>query len=112
MPPVIIISHVALAVAGLGIWIAFVALDVSVLAGIAVALIVPTAGLGMATLVAALPEPAASARPASPGSPLATRIAVTEPPARVPMPVTVIAVHGVLATATILLALLAAIGAA
>jgi hypothetical protein len=91
MPPGIIISHFTLAVAGLGIWIGFVAADVSVLAWIAVGLTLPAAGLGMATLVAALPEPAASAG------------------AR--MPVTVIAVHGVLATATILLALLAAISA-
>jgi hypothetical protein len=82
-----------------------------VLAWIAVGLILPVAGLGMATLVAALPEPAASGRPASPGLSLATRMAETAP-ARVRMPVTVIAVHGVLATATILLVLLAAIGAA
>jgi manganese efflux pump family protein len=112
LPPVIIIGHVALAVAGLGIWSAFVAFGVPVLARIAVGLIVATAGLGMATLVAALPEPAAIAGPASRGPALATRIAVTEPPARMRMPVTVIVVHGVVATATILLVLLAAIGAA
>jgi hypothetical protein len=112
LPPVIIISHVALAVAGLAAWIAFVAADVPVLAWIAVGLIVPVAGLGMATLVAALPEPAASGGPASPGPAPAARIAVTAAPGHRQMPVTVIAVHGVLATATILLVLLAAIGAA
>jgi len=117
LPPPIIIGHFAFAVAGLGIWIAFVATDAAALAWIAVGLILPAAGLGMATLAAALPEPApsdrpASARPASSGAALATRIAQTAAPARVRMPVTVIAVHGVLATATILLVLLAAIGAA
>lgn len=112
MPPVTIISHFVLAVAGLAVWIAFVATGVSVLAWIAVGLILPAAGLGMATLVAAPPEPAANARPASSGRPLATRTAVAAAPARVRMPVTVIAVHGVLATVTILLVLLAAIGAA
>jgi manganese efflux pump family protein len=111
MPPVLIFSHFALAIAGLGIWIAFVATAVSALAWIAVGLILPVAGLGMATLVAALPEPAANGGLASPGLPLATRMAGTAP-ARVRMPVTVIAVHGVLATATVLLVLLAAIGAA
>jgi hypothetical protein len=126
MPPAIIISHFAVAVAGLGIWIAFVATDVAALAWIAVGLILPAAGLGMATLAAALPEPApspvspspvsaspvsASPASASRGLTLATRIAQTAAPARVRMPVTVIAVHGVLATATILLVLLAAIGA-
>jgi hypothetical protein len=45
------------------------------------------------------------------GAALATRIAATAGPARVRMPVTVIVAHGVLATTTMLLVLLAAIGA-
>ena len=97
VPPVTIVSHFTLAVAGLGTWIAFVATDVAALAWIAVGVIVLVAGLGMATLVAALPEPAAPAAPAA--------------PARIRLPVTVIAIHGVLATATILLVVLAAIDA-
>jgi hypothetical protein len=107
--------------------------DVRALAWAAASLLLPTAGLGMATLVTALPEPAGpesaepeSAEPESveaesglPGSAgplppdsgrLATRIAATTAPARVRMPVAVIALHGVLATATMLLVLLAAIG--
>jgi hypothetical protein len=111
-PAVIIVSHFALAAAGLGAWIAFVAADVSVLAWIAVGLLVPVAGLGMAALVAALPEPAASGGATRPGPQLAARLAETSAPARARMPVTVIAAHGVLAMATILLVLLAAVGAA
>ncbi|HUZ26930.1 MAG TPA: hypothetical protein VMV07_24530 [Streptosporangiaceae bacterium] len=121
LPPVIIVGHFALAVAGLGVWIAFVVTDVVALAWTAAGLILPVAGLGMATLAAALPDPApstrppttrpTSTRPTSPGPTLATRIVQTAAPARVRMPVTVIAVHGILATATILLVLLAAIGA-
>jgi hypothetical protein len=93
VPPAIIVSHFALAVAGLATWIAFVAADLAVLAWIAVGLLLLIAGLGMAALVTGLPEPAAVA-----GRPRA--------------PVAVIAAHGALATATILLVLLAAIGAA
>ncbi len=86
--------------------------DVSALAWIAVGLILLVAGLGMAGLVAALPEAAAGAGAASPGMPLTARMASPAAPARVRMPVAVIAVHGVLATATILLVLLAAVSAA
>lgn len=122
MPPLILLGHFGLAVTGLGLWIAFMASDLRVLAWTAAGLLLPTAGLGMATLVTALPEPAGpeSAGP-EPGAPdpgrLATRIAATAAPpaataapARVRMPVAVIALHGALATATMLLVLLAAIG--
>jgi manganese efflux pump family protein len=122
MPPAIILGHFGLAVAGLGLWIAFLASGVSALAWTAASLLLPTAGLGMATLVTALPEPSSPA-PVGPdlddatatgsagaAAALATRIAATAAPARVRMPVTVIAVHGVLATTTMLLVLLAAIG--
>jgi hypothetical protein len=88
-----------------------VASHVPALAWTGVCLIIPAAGLGMATLVSALPGPAASAGPASPGPRLAARPAGTAAPARVRIPVVVIALHGMLATATILLVLLAAIGA-
>jgi hypothetical protein len=146
MPPAVIVGHFALAVTGLGTWIAFVATGEPVLAWIAAGLILPATGLGMATLAAALSQPAASpgsasppaaspgsaspgsaspgpasagpasAGPASPGPPpeMPTAAAAAEvaAPARAAMPVIVIAVHGALATATILLVLLAAIGAA
>ncbi|MGH3408843.1 MAG: hypothetical protein ACRDRJ_41065, partial [Streptosporangiaceae bacterium] len=153
MPPAILLGHFGLAAAGLGLWIAFMASDVRALAWTAASLLLPTAGLGMATLVTALPEPAGpesaqsesaqpeSAQPEPAGSDavppdavppdavrsdavppepmgpvrpdsgrLATRVAATAAPARVRMPVAVIALHGVLATATMLLVLLAAIG--
>src|SRR6202035_1735681 len=92
MPPLIILGHFGLAVTGLGLWIAFMASDLRVLAWTAAGLLLPTAGLGMATLVTALPEPAGpesalpesalseSARPESAGPDpgrLATRIAAT-----------------------------------
>jgi len=92
--PVTVLSHFGLAVAGLGIWVAFLITGTAVLAWLGVGLIVLIAGLGMGALSAALPEPG--------------RDPATD---RAGMPVAVIAVHGMLATATILLVLLAAIGA-
>jgi hypothetical protein len=111
LPPAIIVSHFALAVAGLGIWIAFVTTDLAGLAWIAVGLLLLIAGLGMATLVTGLPELAVAGGPVIPGPPLESRLAGAAVPGRPRAPVTVIAAHGMLATATILLVLLAAIGA-
>lgn len=81
------------------------------LAWIAVGLILLIAGLGMATLIAALPEPASIAEAASPRLSSGTLTAETVIPARAAMSVLVIAAHGVLAAATFLLVLLAAISA-
>jgi len=92
--PVTVLGHVGLAVAGLGIWVAFVITAAPVLAWLGVGLIVLIAGLGMGALSAALPEPSRG-----------------QVPVRTRLPVAVIAVHGMLATAAILLVLLAAIGA-
>jgi len=91
---VTVFGHFGLALAGLVIWIAFMVTGAQVLAWLAVGVIIGVAGLGMGALSAALPDPARSARTAS---------------AR--LPVTVIALHGMLATVTILLVTLAAIGA-
>ena len=65
--PVTVLSHFGLAVAGLGLWIAFVITGTRVLAWVGVGLIVLIAGLGVGALSAALPEPGPSASPAGPG---------------------------------------------
>jgi manganese efflux pump family protein len=88
------VGHFGLALTGLGIWIGFVATRLAVLAWTAAGMVVIIAGLGMAVLAAALPEPSQSAAPVGRSRP----------------PVVVIAVHGMLATLTILLVVLAAIG--
>jgi hypothetical protein len=91
------VSHFGLALTGLGVWIGFVATDLAALAWVALGMVVLIAGLGMGVLSAALPGPA---RPgASPGA------------SRARIPVIVVAAHGMFATLTILLVLLAAIGA-
>jgi manganese efflux pump family protein len=86
-----IVGHFGLALAGLGIWIAFLGTGVAALAWVSVGAVILIAGLGMGVLSADLPEPGTRAGRG--------------------LPVTVIAVHGAFATTTILLVLLAAIGA-
>jgi hypothetical protein len=108
VPEPVVLSHAGLALAGLGVWIAFTVTPRPVLGWIDVGLTWVIAGLGMATLVSALPEhragPDADHLPAS--QPAETAAA----PHRNRVPVLTIALHGVLATATILLVLLAVIG--
>ena len=114
VPRAVIVGHFTLALAGLGIWIAFVVTGVAAVAWVAVGVILSIAGLGMATLAGGLPG-AADADADSPGQ-AAARTTVQEAPgreasARVGKPVALIAVHGALAATTILLVVLAAIGA-
>lgn len=104
------IGHAALAITGLVLWIAFTVTDAAALAWADVGLTWVIAGLGMSTLLAASPEPQAVA--ASPGAAALVGVAgaSTAPfPSRAP--VIAIALHGALATLTILLVLLAAVGA-
>jgi len=88
-----IVGHFGLALTGLLLWIAFVVTGLAALAWIAVVLVVIIASLGMAVLAAALPEPSRD----------------TAAAAQQRVPVTVIAIHGMLATLTILLVVLAAL---
>jgi hypothetical protein len=92
-PPAVLIAHAGLAIAGLALWTGFLAADAAALAWLAVGVILVVAGLGMATLITGLPDPQARA------------------PAGSTAAVPVIALHGALATAAILLVLLAAVGA-
>jgi hypothetical protein len=99
-PPQVIVAHAGSAITGLVLWTSFLATSVVALAWAATALLVPTAGLGVGLVTLGLPfrGPPAAGRPAPPSRPRRA-------------PVLVIAVHGVVAFATLLLVLLAAIGA-
>jgi hypothetical protein len=113
-PPAVIGAHAGLGLAGLGIWVAFMATSEPALGWIAVGTTFLVAGLGMATLLSAVPDPR---RPGPVNSSTAnastvnasTATANTASTAAGP-PVLVIALHGVLATITILVVLLAATG--
>jgi hypothetical protein len=108
VPSAVPLGHATLALTGLCIWIAFTATGVAALAWAAVGLTWIIAGLGMATLLSASPEQQviASTEEAAPPGPAGMSAAAF--PVRAP--VIIIAVHGALATLTILLVLLAAVG--
>jgi hypothetical protein len=115
LPPSVTFAHFGLAVAGLLAWIAYLATGLAGLAWAGCGLLLPVAGLGMVLVlwfpersVAAAPRPAAQAVPAGAGpEPVLAR---PGPPSSRHPPVPIVAVHGVFAVATILLALLAAVG--
>lgn len=152
-PRAVIAGHAALALTGLGIWIAFLVTGATALAWTAVGVVLAVAGLGMATLAGGLPEGAdetASSGSAGPGSVssgsassasdgagpagprsagsgsgsdgsgpaaagpaiagvLPLRITAIQLPSGKPL--ALIVLHGILAASTILLVVLAAIGA-
>jgi len=131
VPRPVVVGHAALALTGLGIWIAFLVTGVTALAWTAVGVVLVVAGLGMATLAGGLPEgrhetatgagPAAGPTgaalavsrsertgPASAGV-LSSRTTAIQVPSGKPL--ARIALHGALAASTILLVVLAAIGA-
>jgi manganese efflux pump family protein len=115
LPPSVTFAHLGLAVAGLLTWIAYLATGLAGLAWAACGLLLPVAGLGMVLVLwfperslAAAPLPAPQAVPAGPGP--APAPAGPGPPRSEHPPVAIAAVHGVFAVATILFALLAAVG--
>ncbi|HTT54199.1 MAG TPA: hypothetical protein VMH35_22640 [Streptosporangiaceae bacterium] len=102
--PAVVLSHLGLASTGLLVWAAYLATSWLALAWLAVGLMLPVVGFGMATLIV---WTAGSSRPAPAGPGPA-------PPGRRPsrwLTVVVPVVHGLFAMATILLALLTALGA-
>lgn len=105
--PVVPLSHAGLAIAGLVLWIAFTVTTVAALAWADVGLTWVIAGLGMATLLGGPDQPTASAADSAAAGELD---AGSTAPFPVRVPVVVIALHGALATLTILLVLLAAVG--
>ena len=132
VPPSLIFTHFGLAVAGLLVWGAYLATGLAAAAWAACVLLLPVAGLGMALVSLWLPErslaaataPAATVRagravPAGAaagtamvaGANAAAGAAGPGPPAARHPPALIVAAHGVFAVATILFALLAAVGA-
>jgi hypothetical protein len=114
-PPSMIVAHFGLAVTGLLAWISYLVTGLTSVAWTASALLLPVIGLGMAMLILSLPERSleATASPA-PHAVLAGAapgpVMDDPPPARHP-PTMIVVAHGVFAMATILFAILAAVGA-
>jgi hypothetical protein len=102
-------GHAGLAVAGLALWVGFLVTAVPALGWIDVGLSWVLVGLGMATLLSDVPAGDEGTGPV-PAAAVAIGTALTTS-ARPRAPVLMIALHGALASATIVLVLLAVIGA-
>jgi hypothetical protein len=113
LPPSVTFAHLGLAVAGLLAWIAYLATGLAGLAWAACVVLLPVAGLGM-VLVLWFPERSLAAAPLPAAHPVTAGAgpapARPGPPRSEHPPVPIAAAHGVFAVATILFALLAAVG--
>jgi manganese efflux pump family protein len=103
-PPAVILGHVGAGALGLVLWVSFMLSGWVPLAWTALAVLAPVAGLGMGVLLLGLPGPV---RPRIEGRAVGAR--ATGRRARIP--VLVIAGHGMFAVTTLLLVLMATIGA-
>jgi hypothetical protein len=109
LPVVVVFAHMFLAAAGLGVWVAYLVLDRMVFAWVAVGILGGVAVLGATMFLRWIPVYRHPARPAGSGPLPAGMHAV---PAEGNFPVAVVALHGLFAVSTLLLALLIALGAA
>jgi hypothetical protein len=91
-----LLSHLSLAVAGLAVWVGYLATDSRSLAWIAVAILATVALLGVSMLVISLRG--------------RTKTARTEIPAEAIFPLPVVVVHGALGATTLVLSALSAAG--
>ena len=111
--PAAALSHAGLAIGGLTCWVGYLVTGQPAFAWLALCVLLPVAGLGIATLMQAIPDPDPDVGAAA-GSNRAVATAITTRPARTRSgrpPVVMIVRHGVLATATLLLALLGSVAA-
>ena len=99
--PYLILGHFALAATGLVLWIAYVATDSSALAWIAFAILVAVALLGW-TMFAVWYQRRQGISAAGTEAPVGT-------PAEQRFPVSIVALHGVLAVTTVVLVFIAAL---
>jgi hypothetical protein len=103
-PPAVILGHVGAGALGLVLWVSFMLSGWVPLAWTALAVLAPVAGLGMGVLLLGLPGPV---RPRTGTRPVGARATSR----RTRIPVLVIAGHGMFALTTLLLVLMATIGA-
>jgi hypothetical protein len=98
-PPAVILGHAGAGALGLALWTCFTLSGWAALAWIALGVLAPVSGLGMGVLLLGLPGPVRS------------DIGARGPGRRARVPVLVIVAHGLFAVTTLLLVLMAAIGA-
>jgi hypothetical protein len=106
LPVVIIFAHLSLAAAGLAIWVVYLVVERKMFAWTAIGILGGIAALGATMFLRWIPVYRGTGRPTSPQPP-GGELTV---PAEGNFPVAVVAAHGLLAVATLVLALLAALG--
>jgi manganese efflux pump family protein len=116
-PPLAVVGHASLALTGLAVWAAYLATGWAALAWVAVVVLLPVAGLGMATLTIGLPQHSRVAAEGGAAHTFRFNIGIAAR-ARIDPGSTsrarflplLIAGHGLLAVTTMLVVLLAALG--
>ncbi len=106
LPVVIIFAHLSLAAAGLAMWVVYLVVERKMFAWTAIGILGGIAALGATMFLRWIPVYRGTARPAGQGQPPGGAFAV---PAEGNFPVAVVAAHGLLAVATLVLALLTAL---
>jgi hypothetical protein len=106
LPVPVVCSHLLLALTGLGVWVAYLVLDRPVLAWVAVAILALIALLGVAMFARWIPV---YREPMAPAAVQALPAAQTPAPEGA-FPFAVVLGHGLLATTTIVLVVLTALG--
>lgn len=109
-PPAVIFGHFGLAAAGLVVWIIYMVADMSALAWVSFIILVVVAVLGLTMLVRWVPSYRAQLKPVSStvdAGPTKNQVEVV--PAEAHFPVAVVGLHGLLAVATVVVVLLAAL---
>jgi manganese efflux pump family protein len=117
-PPPVIVGHAGLALTGLAVWTSYLVTGRAALAWIAVGVLLPVAGLGMATLAIGLPQQSrlaaegGTAQPFRLNAPSAEQLTMQPGGKSRARVLLLIAGHGVLAATTVAVVLLAALGTA
>lgn len=117
-PPPVIVGHAGLALTGLAVWTGYLVTGWTALAWVAVGVLLPVAGLGMATLATGLPQQSRLAAEGGTGQPFsfnagrAQQLTINPGGKSRARLFLLIAGHGVLAVTTMLVVLLAALGGA
>jgi len=111
LPAGAVFTHLALAAAGLVLWLLYLLVDADVLGWIALVLLVPVAALGFVMLARWWQVRRAQVVPAGAGSAGAAASGpVAEAPAERHLPVPVVVAHGLLAVVTLVLVLATLLG--
>jgi hypothetical protein len=115
LPLPVILAHVTFAVAGLGVWVAYLLVDRPALAWTAVGILVAIALLGLSMFARWIPVyrmaddevsvPVGAAAPGAPGMP-----SPRELPAEGSFPLLIVLAHGAFAASTVVLVVLTALG--